>query len=527
MSTLEELLEGLVSEGTRDSTGSFTLAPSQVWGRLSQSLTGPEDLPRFAVRWLANRPERPLSIRIEDRSGNVTFVASELSNRVEERPEFDYSGRDLDLARAMVAVQQLEIPSVSVNADGWVGTAKEANPVAWERQREEPTGEITLTLSLPRKLAKTLIGEWKLLLQQTLAYCPIPIAWNKTPITRSVEFSLPSLVWRRLIPTQKTFPLLDFCPPSSAIEHYVTPRHDSYEVLISLGPGTASQVSIIHRGDIFALHRPGFLPGFEIIINSPEISLDMNGQAVVVNQKLEQLLESIRPETYDMVLELYRTDRRLTNVEMAGMMTPLSSILLYLLSQKRVVEGYLIAQWIQDSLGDTIPPRSRSELYTFYRAASILAEKAEHPLTARRFSQRADELWNDKAHNHQSAVEAALIDAHLDSRIRANEPDRISHHIRSQLHLLGVRSRSIGAKDQAFTIFSTLLKNYDYLEDEQLELWFDTAELCKELGRMDSLKWLLRLIKRSTKHGHLNLTPKVRGEVNTFADLVTKKKREP
>ena len=183
------------------------------------------------------------------------------------------------------------------------------------------------------------------------------------------------------------------------------------------------------------------------------------------------------------------------------------------------MEGASLVEWMNRLLGNDRPRTEPAENYTYYRTAALHCERAGRHHLFQIFDKRAREIISELAGDF--AVEAALVDAHLEAKSRRGESDLLTHHTRSSLHVLGIRCRNQGALEQAFRLHYVLVSSIVFLEQEHLDLWFEVAEMARDLNRLDHLKRLLRLLQRSKKRGTVNLGPAIRARANAFAALVS------
>ncbi len=515
---IEELLEGLAVEGTESGSGHFTISPDQVWKGLGQAVSDGLNLPRFALRWMISR--HPHSVEVRTDRDLVSLTAPLPYSPESEQPHFDYSGKDIDLARCLVSAQKMKVKDLRLTVQGpnasWLGTYSDGTPEHWLRGSGRSESFLRLEFQIPSK--KVLKG-WESLLKTHFFLAPVPIHWNGNPITKLFEFRPAPLVWRRLVPQNADHPKLNVRVPEKAIAEFVCTRRWDNELLMGLSNHQVSRIKLVHNGELFELERPGFLPGFEILVNATELATDMQGLNLVENQQLNLLLETLREEAYDMALQLYHADPAPSRQELSEHLVALQGVLVYLLNEKRFVEGAALVEWTNRCLGNERPRSEAAENYTYFRTAALHCERAGRHHLFQIFDKRAREVISESTGDF--AVEAALVDAHLEAKSRRGESDLLTHHTRSSLHVLGIRCRNQGLQEHAFRLHYVLVSSIVYLEQEHLDLWFEVAGMARDLKKLDHLTRLLRILQRSKKRGTVSLGPAIRARANAFADLVS------
>ena len=518
LNKIEELLEGLAVEGADQGTGHFTISPDQVWKGLQSAVSHGEGLPRFALRWLI--AQHPVRVEMEMDGAQMTITAPLSYSPDQAQPHFDYSGRDIDLARCLVSAQKLKAVDFRLTVQGpdvgWLGSFPGDTHEHWIQGGGRSEALLRLQFQVP---SKKLFKDWKKLVTKHFFLAPVPVLWNGEAVTRLYEFSLPPLVWRRLIPQHADQPKLNIRVPEKAMEEFVCTRRWDNELLMGLSSLQTSQIKFVHHGEVFEVDKPGFLPGFEILVNGVDLSTDIQGLALVENEPFSHLLETLREEAYDMALQLYHADPPPGRTEMAGHLVALQSVLVYLLNEKRFVEGASLVEWMNRLLGSAPPSLEAAENYTYFRTAALHCERAKRHHLFQIFDKQAKAVISEAP--TEFAVEAALVDAHLEAKSRRGETDLLTHHTRSSLHVLGVRCRKQGRMEHAFRLHYVLVTSIVYLSQEHLDLWFEVAEMARDLHKTEHLKRLLRLLQRSKKRGTVNLGPAIRARANAFADLVS------
>ena len=515
---IEELLEGLAVEGTESGSGHFTISPDQVWKGLGHAVSDGLNLPRFALRWLISRHPRRVEVRTD---GALVSITAPLPYSPEaEQPHFDYSGKDIDLARCLVSAQKMKARDLRLTLQGpdasWLGSFSADSPERWVRGGGRPDSVLRLEFQVP---ARKVFKGWEDLVRKHFFLAPVSVLWNGVAITKLFEFQPAPLVWRRLVPQTADQPKLNVRVPERAVAEFVCTRRWDNELLMGLSSHQVSRIKLVHNGELFGLQRPGFLPGFDILVNATELATDMQGLTLVENKQLDQLLETLREEAYDMALQLFHAVPPPSRQELTGHLVAMQSVLVYLLNEKRFVEGAALVEWMNRILGSGLPRTEPAENYTYFRTAALHCERAGRHHLFQIFDKRAREIISESGGDF--AVEAALVDAHLEAKSRRGEADLLTHHTRSSLHVLGVRCRKQGALEQAFRLHYVLVSSIVFLEQEHLDLWFEVAEMARDLNRLDHLKRLLRLLQRSKKRGTVNLGPAIRARANAFADLVS------
>jgi hypothetical protein len=516
---IEELLEGLTVEGSPQGTGAFTIAPDQVWKGLGHAVSGLDELPRFALRWLTAL--NPRHLEVIQKSTRLSFTAHLATSPPPEQPNFDYSGKDIDLARFLVCVQKSGGKDMLLTIQGpnvtWSGSYPNQGASDWKKESGAKTCLVRLEFTASDK---KVLSAWKKSISERFKYCPVRLDWQGSTVNVLYEFETPALIWRRLVPHSNEQAKLNFRAPESSLAEYVRARTWNSELIMSLSTHRTSRLKFVYNGDLFHIERPGFLPGFEIIVNADGISLDMQGTQIVENQTFKNLLQIMRDEAYDMFLQLYHIDPPPSRQVLCNHLVALESVLVYLLIEKRFVEGASLVDWLHEHLNNTLPERSPEESYTFLRTAALHCENANRPHLAMRFAKQAQKVLTES--RMEFAVEAALVDAHLEAKSRVGKPEALTHHTSSHLHVLAVRCQNSGDFLQAFRLLYALLTSHRTISQEKIDLWFQAAELARDLRKREHLKKLLRLLKRSDKQGTVTLSTSVRARANTFADLVSK-----
>ena len=518
--SIENLIEGLSLHGKREGSGDFTLAPDRVWAGLAPSVSDPTAFPRYILRWLVL--SSPEVIQVSRRGSELEFLAPLSENTALAKLPFDFSGRDVDLARAVICSgmtgaqkfsvlledqgRSVEIPLSNSGAGTSIATRVDGNDRSLRVRLK--SGE------------KKIIAQWKAIAERQFALSPIPVIWEKKPLTKSLKLENDPLIWKRLLPGVGEGRRFNFQAPPRSVESFVTTRPWDYEVLLGLTSQEVTSLKVLYRGDLFHFERPGFLPGFEIVVGTNTLSTDMQGLSLVANTEFESTLNSLRGEAYDMILQLFHAEKRPTGPLLASYMTAFGGVLLYLLAENRFLEGSTLAEWCLESVPHLSNLQSPEARYTFLRCISLHLKLANRPHLAARLEKTIKSLMAEHGVNFQ--VQATLIDAHLEAKTRRNDNDLHSHHTRERLHLLALKAREAGRMEEAFGLYYELLQGHKHLTSDQLDLWFEVADLARDLEKIAHLKILLRSLKRSSQRGTLRLSPSIRARANLFADLVSR-----
>lgn len=514
MATLDELLDGLAEHGEKESTGSFTLSSSHAWKGLEQSISHPDDLPRFLVRWLHQRSRHGSSnVRIETRGSRIEFRggAPESDTPSDSAPILDYSGRDIDLARAVVCSKKLGAAEFLLSVDDggqrWDALFGSCRDPAWEKLQSGCKKTLLVSLELPTFTSGRTAKAWEADLLKTFTHAPFPLSWNGKSLRKQVEFQRRPFAWRRVLPREKHAYQLDFLPPHDALVHFVCSRHLRAEILMSLNDSGVAEQTVIYRGEKMRFERPGFLPGFEIIIRCDSLKVDLQGNSLIEERTLKELLLELRNEAYDMVLQLFRLTPPPPSDILVRMIKGIESVALYLLEEARYFEGFTLMHWLEQNTTAQLVGFSFQEHYSFLRLGSLLADKAGQPRTAGNLDRQAKAVIDQHGPSDSIyPIEAALIDASLEAKTRRGENDRLHHHTRSRLHLLAVRARKKGQLEQAYRLYLVLMTSFCTIDSEQLDNWFEACELTRELKKGRGLKQLAGVLKRSLSSGRLKLS---------------------
>lgn len=513
MATLDELLSDLAKDGEREGTGTFTLSSEQAWKGLRHSIAAPKLLPVFILRWLYRRLQASqVEIAVLAKGSTLGLTAScheSLTWCGQHPPFLDFSGADLDLTRAVVCAEKLKASSICLEIDTGgerhVARFSCAGEPEWELKESTGRREVCFSTVLAKRIPKG----WGSEIEKLFCYSSVPIVWNSKSINRPVSFQYSTAVWRRVLPQNKELGQLSFLPPSNCPIYFVCARHEDTEILMGLSSAGFSRCRLIYCGQLFELQTVGFPTGFEIIINTTSLRLDIQGSSVVLDQLYRKLRREIREESYDMVLQLFRLEPPVEPSILSCAFRGVESAILHLLDEQRYFEGFVLAEWLDRQTSGYRPPRHFQEEYTFLKLTAMLSERAKQHLTARSFSARAKQLVMESGSSDSPfRVEAALIDASLEAKFRRGEEDRLSHHTRSNLHLLGVRERQKGKQEQAFRIFFVLATSLASLTNEHIDVWFDAMELAKSLGKRRALNVLATLFRTSREDGSLKVMRK-------------------
>ena len=528
MAALERLLEDLTSDGIPDGYGSFTVASDQVWRGLHHSISQAEQFPRFALRWLSAHPGEPASLHIETAQNEIVFKASDFQAPFaldgSQPPLLDYAGKDLELSRALVCAEKLGSENLTLSVAGtersWEGNFQ-SGPAQWALREPRKAKQICLSFQLPKRQAKKSFKQWNKEVVQYFSCCPNLLTWNGKKLNQPYSFQEPVILWRRIMPKDPNQATVAFRPPlNPCLDNFVCSRHENSEIFMALNPTGENSLTLIHAGEKMPISRPGFLPGFEILIATERLNLDMQGNAIVENEAYHQCLNELREEAYDMVVQLYRADPPLDTETLLIHLIAVEGVLLYLLAQHRFVEGYTICSWISETVGAALEYRAPREAYTFFKIASLLSERASQQQTSNRYSGKCKALVKEtNPSDSKFAIDAALIDAHVEAKVRRNENDRLDHHTRSQLHLLALRCQRSGDTESAFRLFHVLATSFNYMESENFKVWTQACESARQNNKMKSLTALGRVYHRSLNHGTLKLIRREREQADTLLNM--------
>ena len=514
MATLDELLDGLAEHGEKESTGSFTLSSSHAWKGLEQSIGHPDPLPRFLVRWLHERTRQgSYGVRIETRGSKIFFRGGVLESNTSSSsaPILDYSGGDIDLARAVVCAKKLGAAEFILSFDDgrhrWDALFGGCQDPNWEQLESGDENTILVSFELPTFTSGRIAKAWEADLAKAFAHCPFPLSWNGKSLRKQVEFQHQPFAWRRVLPREKNADQLDFLPPRNALVHFVCSRHPIAEILMALNDSGKAEQTIIYRGEKLPFKRPGFLPGLEIIIRCDCLKVDLQGNSLVEEKTLNDLLSELRDEAYDMVLQLFRLTPPPPSEVLSRMLKGVESVALYLFEEARYLEGFTLMNWLEKNASDYAQGLSFQEHYSFLRLGSLLADKVSQPRTAGNLDRQAKSLITQHGSSDSIyPIEAALIDASLEAKTRREENDRLHHHTRSRLHLLAVRTRKKSQLEHAYRLYLVLMTSFSTIDSEQLDNWFEACELSRELHKDRGLRQLVGVLRRSLSSGKLTLS---------------------
>lgn len=514
MATLDELLDGLAEHGEKESTGSFTLSSTHAWKGLEQSIGHPDPLPRFLLRWLADRARQGArGVRIETQGSQIFFRGGGLESDTASgsAPILDFSGRDIDLARAVVCAEKLRAAEFTLTFDDghqrWDALFGGCQDPTWEQLESRGQKEIVVSFELPTFSGGRTGKSWEKGLSRACCYTPFPLTWNGKSLRKQVQFQHKPFAWRRILPRETNADQFDFLPPEEALVHFVCSRHPVAEVLMGLNDSGTAEQTVIYRGERLPFNRPGFLPGFEVILRCDCLKVDMQGNSLVEESTLIGLLSDLREEAYDLVVQIFRLTPPPPADILFRMLKGIESVAIYLFEEARYFEGFTLMHWLEQNTSAHLVSLPFQEHYSFLRLGSLLADKAGQPRTAGHLDKQAKALVAQYGSSDSVyPVEAALIDAFLEAKTRRQENDRLHHHTRSRLHLLAVRTRKKGQLEHAYRLYLVLMTSFSTIDSEQLDNWFETAELTRELKKERGLKLLSELISRSLSSGRLALS---------------------
>ena len=466
MESIDEHLQRLAEEGSAESEGQFTVASEQVWSRLEKSLSSGQEFGNCLTRWLVSRGAREIRVSENASQGTLTFRALLDSEEQEWRQMdealnrgFDYSGQDLDLARAIVSAALLKFKSLSLTFP-FEGTEYSCDLLNREAPAEQGTSvESHMSVSLRRSsFSLRQFKDQRKSLQRNFCHSPIPVIWGQSCLSRPLEALADACVWRHLTPRNEvSFPKLAVSPPKACLEFFRTERHPNSEIYMGLSRQKQTAIYAIHHGHCFAIERPGFLAGFVIVLQSEDTRLDMTGTAIVRDLKLQDLLDSLKSEAYDMMLQLFNIRTGLEPKVISDNFCALESVLLNLVEDKRFAEGYVLVKWLEDAWSRIVVGNSSLDCFTFAEMCRLFASRANHPKTSLRWAERAKAIEGEMVKTSpEFRVQALLTRSRLDVRSRRGESPLMGHDSERALHLGAIRCQREGDHLNASRLFDTL-----------------------------------------------------------------------
>lgn len=479
MDALDEYLESLAGLGSTLERGSFSLAQGELWPRLRKSIPDGRGALRFLLRWLHARETR--SIQLDSRRGSFTVSAS--LDEVPHPSDLDFSGRDLDLARALIGAEQLASARWSLELDNGVSRCSQQTSAVGSWQPLDTFGRREVVAKFSG--ISSLVSAWAGETAKAFRHSPIPITWNQTMLSGPYSFTFPVLAWRHL---RRKNPggaaPLTVKPPVESLESYRTIRHESADIALALSAGrlTDPTFELLRDGELLPLTGvPHELIGLGGVLQSERISTDLGGDRIVNSHELQKLLATFRDEALDMALQLYNRKEALTPEQADGGFLGLQSILLHLLDQQRFTEGHLLAEWLGPSLQRGKVLQQFRFGYTFDRLRSLLAEPAGHPQTALRWHKQAEARIREQTGFDRSIVEEALlINARLELRARRDNPRGLSGDLHGRLLRLAHQLKARREYRRSASIFLLLGHSFHPGHPERLEHLIEAAHCCEE-----------------------------------------------
>ncbi len=479
MDALDDYLDALAGLGPVLDRGSFSLAQGELWPRLRRSITDGRGALRFLLRWLHARDAQ--TIRLDSGRGSFTVNAS--LSEIPNPSDLDFSGRDLDLARALIGAEQLSSAQWSLEFDNGVSRYSQQTSAVGRWQSVDSLGRQEIVAEF--KGASGIVSSWAGETSVSFRHSPIAITWNKKLISGPYAFTFPVLAWRHLrrrMPGDGP-PLLVKAPPET-LESYRTPRHQDADVALALSACQLASPSfeLLRHGEllpVIGVERE--LAGLGGVIRSERFSTDLNGDRVINSPELQRLLQTFRHEAVDMVVQLYHRQVPLTPEQADGGFLGLQAVLLYLLDQHRFTEGHLLAEWLGPSLERGKVLQQFRFGYTFDRLRSLLAEPAGRPQTALRWHKQAEARLREQTGFDRSIVEEALlINARLELRARRDNPRGLSGDLHGRLLQLANQLKNRREFRRSASIFLLLGRSFLPGHPERLEHLTEAARCCEE-----------------------------------------------
>ena len=485
MDALDDFLDSLAGLGTASDRGCFTVARSEIWSRLRSSLHFGEGAPRHFLRWLHARQAE--SIRIDAQRDRLTITAS--LDEALPHDTLDYSGHDIDLARALVGAEMLNLSSVTLELDdGVTRKATSTGLGSWTELVSLGRKEVVLRLTG----CSTLVPRWAEEIARAFRHSTTAVFWNQTLLSGPYRFAFPVLAWRQLRRrTALNQPPLVLDSPREALESFQAVRFEKTDVALALGYAQLSSPAfeLLRFGELLPLSGTSVraLSGLGGVLRSEQFPTDIGGDVVSEGPEMVAILTSLRDEAVDMALQLYHRGP-LTPEQADASFFGLQSVLLHLLDSQRFTEGHLLAEWIGPSLEKGKLLSNFRYGFTFDRLRSLLAEPAGHPQTAFRWHRQAEaRLREESGRDRASAEEALLINARLELRARSDNPRGLSGDLHGRLLQLANQLRGRGHYERAASVFLLLAHSFRPTAPERLEHLLEASRCCLQPPYTDAL----------------------------------------
>jgi hypothetical protein len=488
MDALSEHLESLAGLGTLDSEGAFTLAPDQVWSRLRQALPNGLGALRFLLRWLHARGAEEISI--DSQQGQDRLTVSAPIRGVAELPapvqgaELDFSGTDIELARAAASLELLPGCSLTLAIDD--------KSTRYTRQIDQGKPDWSASPSSGRReiVATCVVAPWSLcrVWQQETAQkfrlSPLPIRWNGELLSQPYAFSCSVLAWRHLRRKEHGAVTMPVMAPPDAVLDFQAARYDNVDVVLGLrlGPAGGEPFHLLRLGESMPLPQARKeLSGFSGVIRAAHFPVDLQGLQPVWGGELEATVASFKDEAVDMALQLYHLEPPLSQKQAQAAFPGLQSVLLHLLDSQRFTEGHLLAEWLRARLqGSPILQDFRSG-YTFDKLCALLAEPAGHAQTAILRNKHAEQRVRESG-EPEKADEALLIAARLEMRARKGRPVRLGGDLEARLAQLARRELHRGRFAESAAIHGMLAMAFASGSGERHQYLTEAARAEQRVG---------------------------------------------
>ncbi len=496
--SLDQHLQRLAEVGQLESQGHFTVAQDRVWESLNSALDNDRALVRFAARWLIKSGAQKITIETTSLSRRLLITAdlnatsSQQFETLSRGSDLDYAGSDIDLARAVVSAKKAGAKSIGLRLeDGalrWTRDFSKQDPWSKEQAQGAPRARALLELVLGPFSAAS--KAWQSALEENFHHSPIPILWNGKRVDLGFSLKEPILVWRHLLPREGPRSTAAFRPPHDCLETFRIVRFPQTEVIMGLGRAQHSCFVVLRHGDRIAWHRQDFLPGFQVLVRDSRLNTSVDGLRVAETGELKSLLQALREEALDMLLQLYRLEPEVEPKRLLDCLEAVEAVLLHLLDQKRWTEGYRLMAWLRNRLNVSNRLLAPEQAYTLYRLGTLLAEPAGHPGVTQLWMKHARELSQSVGQQDRSfAVKTLLIDAHLEFRSRRGEKESLSADTRSRLHLAALREHREGRFEPAYRLMHTLARSFPAKHDQGWLHLLEAAILAEKAGhRSHALK---------------------------------------
>ncbi len=537
MDALERHLDELADLGTVESAGSFTLDASHAWERLENALVDGQDALRFCLRWLHRFGAKDIDILQTKKANALTLKGAlypeQRSLHSTRDGDFDLSGWDIDLTRAIVSFRQLEFSTLTLECcDGTTRrTISLFEDSAWEREPSREELSFTLTAIHSMSL-KQLLQDWRKSVEISFRHSPIPIRWNSQRLSKPYVFSSDCAVWRHLLAKTRDRSVVTVQPPISAVQSFHATRHETISVVLGLSPGTlllkgsrpTAAFHLLHQGELLPLETSRNLGGFEGFLRVDDHPLTLAGRRPVLNQALKEILAGLKEEALDMVVQLYRSEQPPPTDLLEKNLAGIETVLLYLLEKQRFVEGFQLCQWVQTALEMSKIYQDFRTGYTLEKILAMMAEPAGQPQTALRFHREAEKrVTKGLRDNPGLNVEALLIAASLEIRARNGQAERLTSDTQNRLLNQAIYCARQNRNAESISLYRVLGQSFPVGDHRRWRHLIDAGRLALATGPAGgpSSKQLFREVQEAVKSGHLKPTREMKESLREWENALS------